>query len=79
MGILDVESMKVKTMLKTPHKKEVYSLVWQDHYIYFIVNRQLGVFDLDKSKGGECEFLNFLISYGGACCRFGSGRFFVHN
>ncbi|KAH8373780.1 hypothetical protein KR200_008154 [Drosophila serrata] len=43
--------MKIKTVLKTSQKKEVYSLVWQDHYIYFIVNRQLGVFDLDKSNG----------------------------
>ncbi|KAH8301726.1 hypothetical protein KR059_010024 [Drosophila kikkawai] len=51
VGILDVEMMKVKTVLRTPQKKEVYSLVWQDHYIYFIVNRQLGIFDLDKIKG----------------------------
>ncbi|KAH8253018.1 hypothetical protein KR032_003203 [Drosophila birchii] len=51
VGILDVENMKVKTVLKTPQKKEVYSLAWQDHYIYFIANRQLGIFDLDKMKG----------------------------
>ncbi|XP_039479963.1 protein rigor mortis [Drosophila santomea] len=50
VGILDVERMKVKTHLRTPHKKEVYSLVWQDHFIYFIVNRVLGFFDLSKSK-----------------------------
>ncbi|KAH8290425.1 hypothetical protein KR054_002817 [Drosophila jambulina] len=59
VGILDVESMRVKTVLKTPHKKEVYSLVWQDHYIYFIVNRQLGIFDLDKSTG-EPYMLNHI-------------------
>ncbi|KAH8257917.1 hypothetical protein KR038_002991 [Drosophila bunnanda] len=51
VGIIDVDGMKIRTVLKTPQKKEVYSLVWQDHYIYFIVNRQLGIFDLDKSKG----------------------------
>ncbi|XP_017073187.1 protein rigor mortis [Drosophila eugracilis] len=51
VGILDVERMKVKTHLGTSHKKEVYSLVWQDHYIYFIVNRVFGFFDLSKSKG----------------------------
>ncbi|XP_016930052.3 gem-associated protein 5 [Drosophila suzukii] len=50
VGILDVERMKVKTHLRTPHKKEVYSLVWQDHFIYFIVNRVFGFFDLSKSK-----------------------------
>ncbi|XP_052840354.1 LOW QUALITY PROTEIN: protein rigor mortis [Drosophila gunungcola] len=50
VGILDVERMKVKTHLRTPHKKEVYSLVWQDHYIYFIVNRVFGFFDLSRSK-----------------------------
>ncbi|KAH8373016.1 hypothetical protein KR009_010268 [Drosophila setifemur] len=51
VGIIDVERMKVKTFLRTPHKKEIYSLVWQDSNIYFIVNRVLGFFDLSKSKG----------------------------
>lgn len=65
VGILDVERMKVKTHLRTPHKKEVYSLVWQDHFIYFIVNRVLGFFDLRKSKIGEYMFLAVLY----LCCR----------
>ncbi|KAH8279309.1 hypothetical protein KR026_006088 [Drosophila bipectinata] len=51
VGILDVERMKVKTILRTPHKKEIYSLAWQDDYIYFVVNRVFGFFDLRKSKG----------------------------
>jgi len=61
VGILDVERMKVKTHLRTPHKKEVYSLVWQDHFIYFIVNRVFGFFDLSKSKTGEYRFLPLLL------------------
>ncbi|XP_022228177.2 protein rigor mortis [Drosophila obscura] len=48
--ILDVESMKVKRTIQGPQKKEVYSLVWQDNYIYFVVNRKLYLVDVTKPK-----------------------------
>ncbi|KAH8280474.1 hypothetical protein KR018_007934 [Drosophila ironensis] len=48
IGIVDVERMAVKTVLRTPHKKEIYSMAWHDTFIYFIVNRTFGYFDLSK-------------------------------
>ncbi|BFG06122.1 protein rigor mortis [Drosophila madeirensis] len=50
--ILDVESMRVKRTIQGPQKKEVYSVVWQENYIYFVVNRKLCLFDVTKPNAG---------------------------
>ncbi|KAH8260985.1 hypothetical protein KR044_001584 [Drosophila immigrans] len=53
VGIIDVDSLRVKTTFRSVHKKEVYSLMWQDNYIYFIVNRVLGVYTANQPKKGK--------------------------
>ncbi|EDW08234.1 protein rigor mortis [Drosophila mojavensis] len=44
VGILDVERMRVKNTFRPVQKKEIYSLVWKEDYIYFIVNRMVGMY-----------------------------------
>ncbi|XP_017146579.1 protein rigor mortis [Drosophila miranda] len=59
VAILDVETMKVKRTIQGPQKKEVYSLVWQENYIYFVVNRKLCFVDLSRPKT-EVTVLNLM-------------------
>ncbi|XP_034477563.1 protein rigor mortis isoform X1 [Drosophila innubila] len=72
VGILDVESMRVRTTFRHVYKKEVYSLMWQDKYIYFIANHLLGVYNVQSKKdaiyfphieraSSLCLYENFLI------------------
>ncbi|XP_060660494.1 LOW QUALITY PROTEIN: protein rigor mortis [Drosophila nasuta] len=58
VGIIDVDSMRVKTTFRNVYKKEVYSLMWQDNYIYFIVNRVLGVYTANQPKKDAIIFTN---------------------
>lgn len=53
VGILDVERMRVKTTFRPVQRKEIYSLVWQEDYIYFIVNRMVGMYFARQPKTGE--------------------------
>ncbi|EDW58868.1 gem-associated protein 5 [Drosophila virilis] len=50
VGILDVERMRVKTTFRPVQKKEIYSILWKENYIYFIVNRLLGIYDVSQPK-----------------------------
>lgn len=62
VGILDVESMRLRTTFRGVHKNEIYSLIWQENYIYFIVNRVLCVCNAAQSKKGKRSPLYM-------CCR----------
>ncbi|KAH8371286.1 hypothetical protein KR093_006792 [Drosophila rubida] len=58
VGIIDVDSMRVRTTFRSVHKKEVYSLMWQDNYIYFIANHVLGVYTANQPKKDAIVFEN---------------------
>lgn len=53
VGILDVERMRVKNTFRPVQKKEIYSLVWKEDYIYFIVNRMVGMYSARQPNQGE--------------------------
>lgn len=54
VGILDVERMRVETTFRPVQKKEIYSLMWQNNMIYFIVNRVVGIYAARQPNAGEC-------------------------
>lgn len=45
--------MRVKTTFRPVQKKEIYSIMWKENYIYFIVNRLLGIYDVSQPKKGK--------------------------
>ncbi|XP_030379613.1 protein rigor mortis [Scaptodrosophila lebanonensis] len=62
VGIIDVERMKTVTTFYTTCKKEVYSLVWHDKFIFFVTSRLIGVFDIRAAKSDGPRLIKNIVS-----------------
>uniref|UniRef100_B4MQ57 GK21827 n=2 Tax=Drosophila willistoni TaxID=7260 RepID=B4MQ57_DROWI len=59
VGIIDVERMRIKELYRSPHKSEIYALIWSKNYIYFVTNRLFCYIDMDKARR-EVEHLSYI-------------------